>query len=111
MTTLQILKAARELISEPERWTKDAEARSPIGRSVRHESPNACRWCVLAAIWRAGGPPPPSGYGTGAIGALLDAGGFGDSISLLDYNDDPNTTHADILALYDRAIALEEARP
>ncbi|MEL6388391.1 MAG: hypothetical protein AAFR00_13655 [Pseudomonadota bacterium] len=33
----------------------------------------------------------------------------GELASVVSFNDDPDTTHADILALFDRAIAAAEA--
>lgn len=38
MTTLEILKAARELLSVPERWTKRAFGRDSNGESLGHLS-------------------------------------------------------------------------
>ena len=35
----------------PERWTKKAMARTDKGGECAYNSPKACRWCVLGAIY------------------------------------------------------------
>lgn len=55
MTVLEALKAARELISVPERWTQGVYARGPDGRPVHPDDPEATCFCALGAVLRVGG--------------------------------------------------------
>lgn len=123
-TASDILQKARKLISKPEAWTKGSFARDAEGRICNSDrSPFACSWCALGAI----------NYSTNSFTMAFDA--FRLARSLLckavrarvthddsdnpttnpaSYNDSPSTTHADILAVFDDAIAqaisLENAR-
>ena len=90
MTTLEILKAARELLAVPERWTKGALARSQNGDDVNPKSSEAAHsFCIVGAIGRSN----------------IDY----DSFDLAYWNDAPERTHAEVLARFDEAIVkLEE---
>lgn len=107
MTTLEILKAARELISVPERWTRDYYAKTEDGLNVASNDPRAVKWCALGAIERGGKHDR---------GASSDTEDFIEKLignpsrSLASFND--SHTHPDVLALFDRAIAkLESVEP
>ena len=52
VTTETILRQARELISDPARWTQNAAARSAHGHPVPVVSPHAIKWCAIGAIAR-----------------------------------------------------------
>lgn len=54
MTTLEILKAARELIAKPGGWCQRAYARDSIRWPVSFESGGACAFCAEGAILRTG---------------------------------------------------------
>lgn len=54
MTAAEILRAARDLISDPKKWTIGNDARSATGRSVMANSPRAVCWCAQGAVHRAG---------------------------------------------------------
>lgn len=45
-----LLLAARELLHDPERWTKYAPARNERNEHVKPTDPQACRWCLMGAI-------------------------------------------------------------
>ena len=51
-STLQILKEARELISDPERWTQGEDARDEDGLPVHPDDSDATCWCTLGALHR-----------------------------------------------------------
>lgn len=64
-------------------------------------------YCALTALlgtWKSGVFEPYKPFNTGfvVLTECLPPGNF----SVIRYNDDPTTTKEDILALYDRAIAL-----
>lgn len=51
MKTSDILKAAKQLISTPERWTKGFYARDKEGNTVRVSYPEAVCWCAEGALF------------------------------------------------------------
>ena len=106
MGVRQVLVAARELISEPERWTKVEIARNAEGNPTVASYRDAACWCLMGAVSRC------SPYGSSVyMGALLALRSVldddGDTV-LVDFNDHPDRTHGEVLALLDRAI---EAAP
>ena len=87
-TIKEHLIAARALIDTPEKWMKGAFQE------------NNC-YCVLGAVrsvdWRGG---------LEVIGVLRRS--LPEYGSVVEFNDDPATTHDDIISLFDRAIAAQE---
>ncbi len=105
-SVLDVLRAAREKIATPERWTKGAAARDVNGGKVDAASPLAVCWCANGAIYSKPSPylrPGLRDSATENLRMLLPIGFY-----VSTFNDAPTTTHADILALFDRAIAAEE---
>lgn len=50
MTTLEILTAARNLISDPAHWTTRVPARNEAHEVTSPRNDDACQWCALGAI-------------------------------------------------------------
>lgn len=100
MDTLDILKQARELISDERRWTRGELARDSEGHEVDEDSPSAACWCSVGAVWRVreGGENL-----CGALTALEEAMG---TEHIGDFND--SHSHAEVLAAFDAAIAKLE---
>lgn len=96
--TVEKLRAAKALIDTPEKWTKGTLARDSIGISVLVRSDDAVCFCVLGALGRAATETGPHVW---AIRDSLPA----PYLAVSKFNDDPTTTHADVMALFDRAIA------
>jgi hypothetical protein len=98
MTLVDDLKAARALIADPDKWRKDdmiyqpgccaiiAVQRVTTGRHGAASRAEDAIYSSLPERWRS------------AVGSEFHA------IVVGHYNDDPATTHNDILALFDRAI-------
>ena len=91
------LIAARALIDTPEKWGKGGYVSA---------TPNVC-FCAVGALANANCWSFAEVWHERAIDVLYDklppnSGG------LTVYNDHPDTTHADIMALFDRAIAAAE---
>jgi hypothetical protein len=123
-TTKQILIEARDLISDPRRWTQHDMAILENGRACDPNHPTACAWCADGAVYKIIGNDPtgPSDVGfaehnavcdqlSDASGRLFDTGCF---VSINDGEDGvpPGTidsveeiAHANILAVFDKAIA------
>ena len=93
---LAALKAARGLIADPARWTKGVSARNANGVAVPPISTDACRWCTVGALDRV--------RANDATRVALSLALPTYHHSLIMYNDITTRTHADILALFDRAI-------
>ena len=100
MTTLEILTSAREKISDESRWTTEAYARSRDGRIVSWSAPDAVCWCAQGAV-RSETDGIDINPGLSAIGALCLA--LPGLTLLSEFND--SCTHAEVLALFDKAIA------
>jgi hypothetical protein len=100
-STVEILQAARERISDPERWTTYASARDRKGTAVRPSSPQAVRWDVVGAL-----KSEALGDADAFLGArrfLRLAAGARRISSVGD------SGHSASLAMYDRAIDLAGA--
>ena len=85
----QVLLDTREFLSDPNNWTRFANERYG-------------RYCLRGAIRYRG--DWQRGARIGAMGAVLDQLPPEFS-SVVDFNDHPSTTHADVLAVLDRALA------
>ena len=99
MTPLETLKAARDLISDPARWTQGALARDANGNEIDSTDNGAICWCSFGAIqvytqkkWLT----DVDHYLQKVCCELFDT-------SAERYND--THTHAEVLALFDAAIA------
>ncbi len=95
--TLEVLEAARALIAKPGGWTQNQYGYAKC-------------FCAAGAIWHAG---HRFGVGGGdAISVLSSALGLRDRTAweshdspLVEWNDTPERTQADVIAAFDRAIA------
>ena len=99
MTVGEVLRASRALIEEPSRWTQGAFNKNADGIPYV-EGDDAVCWCAEGAIWHVG---------------IDDYAALGDALTLLEFvidgqiptwNDMPDRAHAEVLAAFDRAIAL-----
>ena len=115
-STRELLVQAKSLIDTPSKWCQRANARNVDGAAVNAADPTAVKWCIAGALtavvsqhtersWastdtatfyacsdvlnHALGPPDPVRFNT----------------KLVVFNNNPATTHADVMALFDRAIA------
>jgi hypothetical protein len=95
------LKAAKALIADPARWCKG------IARNQN---------CTMYAVSVVAGQGSGAYRFTRCDEALRQALPrtiqlpFGGAHPIVAFNDAPETTHADVLALFDRAIAAAEAQ-
>jgi hypothetical protein len=101
MTTLTILTAARELIEPPGSWCQGCCARAADGDRAFGLA-NAAQRCGLGAIWTIQNDNTEGVIKCEVILAEVAKGRGFDNFPK--FNDDPATTHAMILAAFDRAI-------
>lgn len=95
MTPLETLKAARDLISDPARWTQGWFAKNAHGENVHSFSENAVCFCALGALDR-------THNATLAIKDRLQRH-LPPEHNISSFND--THTHAEVIALFDAAIA------
>lgn len=109
MNKIEVLQKAKELISNPDRWTQGSPARDIDGGEVEPDDSNAHTFCILGAISKA------CGF-SDSISIILSLCDSDEIMKLLyekdsDYismfNDNENTTHEDVMKFFD--IAIKEA--
>lgn len=102
---IEIYKRAREIISNEENWTKMAMARNKKGETGTDASPEAYSFCSLGAIYKARSEVLGRRYGVTSVNDIL---GRGVDYDIIGFNDSTYTTHAKVLARFDKAIAKLE---
>jgi hypothetical protein len=109
-SAVEILRAARERISDPESWTRGCEARTISGEGLNLGfEPGAVRWCMSGAVEAELGRAITCWplLEADEFGRLLNEGTGQEQDGVGVWND--NHTHAEVLAAFDRAIELAEA--
>lgn len=103
-----ILREARALIDKPEKWAQGAYGRDQYGRKIGGSTRRAVCFCAIGALNSSGG-------GRAAKDALARALPVGACVpygrseaSVIEWNDAPGRTHAEVMDAFDRAIALAE---
>lgn len=117
MTPEQVLVGAKALIADPAKWTKGALARradgsegSPALRSYYPGGPvmvdeTLTCFCTFGAILRvAGDALATDSPSTIALGIFMRVNQRYENEPIGKFNDDPSTTHADIMLAFDKAI-------
>lgn len=95
MTVRDNLIAAKALIDTPEKWAKAGDVKPSNGRYCAAVACNEFKGALdMFAALRAAFPQEYVGRG-------------GYVMEIFDFNDLPTTTHADIIALFDRAITAQ----
>lgn len=117
-TVADILRKAKSLIPTPAQWTKGHFARDSFGNIADpHDSKARC-YCAMGAVQAAtftigmhftSEEDAAEGALETALGTLDDCGLTHGCVP--DFNDHPDTTHEQILRLFEVAIAAAEAEP
>lgn len=97
------LRAVRELLSAPERWTQGENARDAEGHYVSPECPQACCWCLEGAILRVWGSWSAAHKTVNLLTEVTH------EYWLHDWNDRLRE-HGALIVTLDRAIQLAEER-
>lgn len=97
---LYILTQARELLSDPKKWTKHAIARKNNGNFVAADSEKAVCWCAMGAMHRFG-----NAWRTKVEKYFYTANEISD-YCVEDWNNAKERTHDDVLKAFDKAIEL-----
>lgn len=106
-TEASVLQDARDLIADPDHWTQGYGARTAEGYNIHPTSFGATSFCAVGAVNRVTGGKPNlmEPALTSLRAAVLEGAPSGARTSgpITTFND--NHTHAEVLAMFDRAIA------
>jgi len=103
---LEVLRDARESISDPARWTQCVDARTETGKAVRFDDPDAVRWCLMGAVWRSAQKlNKPYRVWDASYQSLKDAARRLKMFYILPTTINDVVGHAAVLNLLDEAIA------
>lgn len=108
MNSLDVLKAARELLSKEGSWTQGAFARDKDKGKLWYTDENACSYCSGGAIFKVKASAKVFETKESALDELL-ADLSGKDTSIVGWNDTPGRTQAEALAAFDKTIARLEA--
>ena len=119
MTTLEILKAARELLSDEKRWTKGHYARDAQQRPTPPHAVDAVCWCPEGAMAKFSAASEDGTVNSIQVDEPLffafqavNKAVFGKGQTLTDrihtWNDASERTHAEVLQRFDDAIARQQ---
>lgn len=106
LTALDVLKKARKLISNRENWIKGYSARDREGNCTSSAGAKAYSFCSTGALWAVVKNQnedlyyEPRNLLQSEIRKLPKQHYY----SVVDFNDDPKTTHKQVLSIFDRAI-------
>ena len=105
MAVLTLLKAARATLANPAHWTKDTNARNITGRVVNAKDKSAVCWCASGVLIKH------TNETADFVRAVLwlkaaNHSDYKHGYKLADFNDHPETTHAQVIQLFDNAIAF-----
>lgn len=108
MKPVDILREAREVISDPKCWTKGSFAKTWYGANIGSDSPNAVAWCSIGAIRKVCRDEEYVQEATVELERTTDSM-FPEFQCVPEFNDSGNTSHADVMAAFDKTIMrLEE---
>jgi hypothetical protein len=112
---LKVLESARARIDRPEQWCKEWAALDAEDQPVRPTAGSACKWCAEGAVrWAMITHFSDLEYSEtislklAAFDAVAEAATQEGELTYLvpsEFNDREDTTHADVLAAFDKAIA------
>lgn len=101
LTDLDLLRAARALIADPERWTTVCFARNGSGNAVSIYAKTAKQWCAIGAVRKVAGRNRISDGDRAAL-RLRDLAQEQGISTVTAVND--GCGHRAVLSLYDEAI-------
>lgn len=104
-TVADLLRAARERISNPDHWTKNTNARDANGTTCSVFSHAACSFCAMGTVFKE------TRNNRNLEGDCFTAlSVVGNSLGIATFNDAKTTKHKDVLAMFDKAIEFAEKK-
>lgn len=104
MSPAEQLRAAKALIDTPEKWTKGCNARAFDGASLDPRDVLASCFCSFGAMVHVEDNSDNRREADHAL--FMAVGEIAPFPGYISFNDADTTTHADVMALFDRAIEL-----
>lgn len=100
-------KTVRELLSDPDRWTKKAMAVDGAGCPVVLYSPEACRWCLLGAMLHVYRSDEEYGKASERLYSMLrpqlQEFSLSEAFNLVAWNDAEERTYQEVIDLVTKA--------
>lgn len=114
MNPIEVLTKAKELLSDPARWTQGEWSRDAKGlpSTYRDAGPPVC-WCLRGAITRVAGGFDNSGGAEEIVEEAFRGAphpGQGERMLFVEWQDAKGRTHAEVMALLDNSIALAQKK-
>jgi hypothetical protein len=106
MTEAEILREARAKIEKG--WCQGYYARDKDGNQTSYDNPNAEAFCSSGAVWSFCSDTV-SAHQCSYAGSFLSEALDDPRITFVHWQDQPGRTKEEVLALFDKAIALAEA--
>lgn len=103
------LRRTRAKIERPEKWGRKHDAVNAAGEPVNPTSKTACKFCIVGATYAAFCRQSINGDSVYLALSRVPRIAARPDRSIIGFNDDLTTTHADLLAVIDEAITLAEA--
>lgn len=103
-SVVDVLRRARALITPEGAWTRKCLARTVKGYPIGPLCGGAVRWCIEGACQRASDTELGWLRAIKTIETTVGTTAYG-------FNDAAGRTHAEVIAAFDRAIALAEQGP
>ena len=97
----QILIEAKDLLSDPENWNQD-------GFYYKSNNPESDCYCTFGAIYTVMNLDPEGEEADKVSHSLAELLGFEVGIDLVEWNDSPETTHEELMGVFDKAITKAE---
>lgn len=111
MDKVEVLSKVRDILSNEGRWIQEADAIDDGGRVVDALDPGACKWCLLGAFKLATKDDLPTWEpGVLALEGILGISPQNTNETITHWNDDDDRSHAEVMALLNRAIEEEKRK-
>lgn len=103
---LRLVRLVRSLLGDPRRWTKRWTAVDDKGNLVFSTDPSACKWCLIGAVTKVITDRPELGDASRQVmwdmSAFMTGRGADITTGWFLRQDEPDFTHADLIALLDK---------
>ena len=111
MSIHNILVDTKQLLSDEKKWIKGSDAVNGHGDYVFATSKDACAWCLAGAIEKEcdGSDRDISLRKTCKVQDWVDEHLYQVG-TMEEFNDDPNTTHKDMMLMLDNLIAKSQEK-
>lgn len=107
MSTKELLQLGKKVIEDPNNWIKGHYAQDKSGKISDPSSEDATCFCSLGALYKAAGDQIESMEVYQAERILNH---LTPRFNVVNFNDDPNVSHDQVMGLWDEAIKRAEEK-